>query len=124
MSLLVETLGRAYECDSSMMDAGDNEEGSVLCVAKVLLPFHLRTETNKSVREYVPIQYMKCITALEELDKEIAVCVTECNITDEEDHSAFAGENLNNRTKLKVGEWLEVAPFSGTSAVESVLSDN
>lgn len=84
-----------------MWIAGDAEDGSMLSVAGGLIPFHKRFRTDRGARDFVFLQYMENTPTLHEVDKAGCWCL-KYRTTDENDHRAFIGEKINNKTKLNV----------------------
>lgn len=61
--------------NSFSLIAAECVERSELCIARELLLFRLKFETDSGKAEYVFLQYMKCTPLLDEVDMIWAVCV-------------------------------------------------
>lgn len=70
--------------------AGDEEDGSMLWVARLLLLFRLTSQTEIGGTEYLFLQYMACTPAMYEVDKELGYVRLRWSSTDDEDHGAVA----------------------------------
>lgn len=90
----------------------------------MLLLFSLNSQTYSSATEHLFLQYMDCISAYNEVDKELGCVHRRWSLTDEEDHSTDAKEELNNRLELSMAEWFRVKPVSAIRDVEHVKGDN
>lgn len=66
-------------------------------------------------------QDMECTPALDNLDKQLGCMCLRWSTTDEQDHDAVAGYELNNRTGLNAGEWCAVELFSAIRGVVHVV---
>lgn len=64
---------------------------------------------------------MEFTTAKVELLEKLASVCLRWSTKHEEDHSAAAWEDQNNRTKLNVGGWFQVEPLNANSGVLHVL---
>lgn len=94
-----------------MSFAGSGEERSMLWLARVLLLFRLNFSTDSGGTKYVFVQYIKCTTALDEVDVELDCVCPRCSTTDEKDHRSVGKEKLDNKMELIVGWRFRVEPF-------------
>lgn len=90
----------------------DGEHGSVFWVAKVFLLLHLDVQADICGIEYVFLQNMKCTLVLDKVDKELGYACLKWTPIDEEGQNVVEEKELNNITKLNVGEWFRWEPLS------------
>lgn len=89
-----------------MLIVGYEEGGSVLWEAELLLMFCLSYETDGSGTKCDFLQNIECTQALNEEDKDLRFMCLKWSTLDEEYHGAVAGDKLNDKAELNVGEWL------------------
>lgn len=79
---------------------------------RVLLLFHLNSQTDGREIEFIFLQYMECPHALDEAGKELGRVCLGWSTTKEINHGKAARKELDNRTELNAGAWFVVDPFS------------
>lgn len=67
------------------------------------------------------LHYLEYTLALDAVDNKLGRFCLRWNTTNKVDHSAVAGEDLNNRMKLNVGRLLGVGAFSSVCGIVYVL---
>lgn len=110
--------------NSFVFIASDGKDGSVLWAAWVLPLFCLTSQTDSGGIEYVFLQYVECTPSLNEVGKELACVCQSWSTTDKVYHDAVREKELNNWTKLNMGEWFRVEPFSAICGIVHIVPGN
>lgn len=94
--------------NSFVLVTNDRAKPSMLDLANVFRLLRLNTQDNRGRNEYIFLQYMECTATLHEVDAELGSVVLRWGTMDGTYQKTVAGEELNLRTKLYIGEWFEV----------------